>query len=261
MRLEDDQDGFRQRKRFWDDPYQSKLTTTVHSVHGDVVVFTETIAYSAAGGQESDKATVNGMEIIGSSWDKANHVISYTLPSNHGLAVGDQVKMEIDWPRRNRLSRLHFACELVLVLVNRHFAKKNEGEELQPDEIDKAIFKTGAHMSENSARVDFRCAENFNAIIAIILPQFQKLIDENREIIKDFSDPQNEIRFWRIPGLATVPCGGTHMQSTKDVGMVTLKRERAAKGVERVKIALVDSNPSNTAREEIKTESALELKF
>ena len=29
--------------------------------------------------------------------------------------------MEIDWLRRNRLMRLHFTCELVLILMNRLF--------------------------------------------------------------------------------------------------------------------------------------------
>ena len=39
--------------------------------------------------------------------------IFYTLPENHGLLSGQPVEVEIDWDRRYRLMRLHFAAELV----------------------------------------------------------------------------------------------------------------------------------------------------
>lgn len=37
-----------------------------------------------------------------------------------------------------------------------------------------------------------------------------------------------------------VPCGGTHVKSTKEVGFVALKRSRSGKGIERIEIKLVD---------------------
>ncbi len=41
-------------------------------------------------------------------------LVYYTAPENHGLAVGDLVEMNIDWPTRLKLMRLHFAAELIL---------------------------------------------------------------------------------------------------------------------------------------------------
>src|SRR5205823_2632231 len=105
------------RKVFWDDPYQQSLTTRVASVNGNRILFDETIAFSFAGGQESDKASINGLAIMGS--EKEENLIYYTLPEGHGLSVGDMVVMTIDWPRRYRLMRLHFAAELILELVTR----------------------------------------------------------------------------------------------------------------------------------------------
>ena len=54
------------KKVFWEDPYQRKLETTVAYVDGNRVLFDETIAFSFSGGQESDKAYINGVEIINS---------------------------------------------------------------------------------------------------------------------------------------------------------------------------------------------------
>ena len=54
------------RKVFWDDPYQTNLTTTVERVEGNQILLAETIAFSFSGGQESDKATINELEVLGS---------------------------------------------------------------------------------------------------------------------------------------------------------------------------------------------------
>src|SRR5438876_11819942 len=89
------------RKIFWKNPYQQTLSTTVASVHGNELLFDETIAYSFSGGQESDKAWINGLSILASRME--GNLIYYTLPEGHGLSKGDQVVMTIDWPRRHRL--------------------------------------------------------------------------------------------------------------------------------------------------------------
>lgn len=55
------------RKVFWENPYQHTLTTKVASVEGNRVLFEDTIAYSFAGGQESDEAFVNDIRLIDST--------------------------------------------------------------------------------------------------------------------------------------------------------------------------------------------------
>ena len=57
-----------------------------------------------------------------------------------------------------------------------------------------------------------------------------------------FTDVENQRRFWKIEGFAQVPCGGTHVKSTAEVGFVTLKRARSGKSIERIEIKLVDDS-------------------
>lgn len=165
-------------------------------------------------------------------------LIYYILQEGHGLIAGDNVTMKIDWQRRYRLMRLHFTCELVLVLMNRLFNGIAEGIELKPEEIDTVIKKQGAHIAEIGARVDFECASNISEYFPVILEQYNKIIAADLPIEKGFLDEANQIRYWRLPAIATVPCGGTHVHSTKEIGEITLKRERANKGVERIRITL-----------------------
>ncbi len=213
--------GYKMRKVFWDDPYQQYLETTVIFVSGTTCTFEESIAYSFSGGQESDVAYVNGQKIVHS--EMQGHDIVYTLPENHGLEVGDRVVMTIDWQRRYSLMRLHFAAELVLELVTKRYQ----------------LQKVGAHISESKARIDFVYPEHISNLFDVILAEYNAIIDADKPILTGFSDVATERRFWRIDGFAEVPCGGTHVRSTKEVGYVTLKRSRAGRSIERIEIRLV----------------------
>jgi Ser-tRNA(Ala) deacylase AlaX len=212
------------KKIFWDNPYQSHLNTEVEQVNGNEVLFKETIAYSFAGGQESDKATVNGIPILNSRMQ--DNLIYYILPEGHGLSKGDLVTMEIDWPRRLKLMRLHFAAELILEIVTQNFK----------------FEKVGAHISESKSRIDFKSEENISSKFDFILNEYNKIISANLPILKDYSNIQAQRRFWKIDGFAQVPCGGTHVNTTKEVGFITLKRDRPGKGIERIEIRLIHAD-------------------
>lgn len=234
------------KKMFWVDPYLTSLKTKVLNLQGNEVVFEDTIGYSESGGQESDKVTVNGVQVLSSRMDKMSpFFIYYTMSDGHGFSIGDTALMEIDWLRRNRLMRLHFTCELILILMNRLFNGTQEGIELKPEEIDTVIRKKGAHIAETGARVDFECPTNISEYFPTILSEYNKIIAADLPIEKGFLNQLAEIRYWRLPSIATVPCGGTHVRSTNEVGFIDLKRDRANKGVERIRITLKDSQPTS----------------
>lgn len=208
------------RKIFWDNPYQTTLTTQVSRVDGNWILFEETIIFSFSGGQESDKAYINGIPIIDSKIE--GNLIYYALPPEHHLQPGTQVTMEIDWSRRHKLMRLHFAAELVLEIITQ---KLN-------------IQKIGAHIAEDKARIDFISPQNISLHFEDILHQYNNIIAKDAPIITGFSDEKTQRRFWEIEGFSKVPCGGTHVKSTKEVGYVKLKRINVGSSKERVEIRL-----------------------
>lgn len=212
------------KKLFWENPYQKSLTTHVVSVSGNRLLLAETITFSFSGGQESDKAYINGLPILSSEIE--DHLIYYTLADNHGISVGDQVHMEIDWPRRYKLMRLHFAAELILELVTRKLK----------------IEKIGAHIAETKARIDFIYDKNISFIFADILTEYNEIITRDLPIKTDFSDLEKQRRYWEITGFSKVACGGTHVKSTAEVGFITLKRVNIGGGKERIEINLTNPN-------------------
>jgi Ser-tRNA(Ala) deacylase AlaX len=197
------------RKLFWDDPYQTTLTTTVSAVASGDVMLAETILYTLSGGQERDHGRIGGYVVEDAR--KEGRDIWYTLGPAHTLRSGEPVQVELDWARRYRLMRLHFAAEIVLVLAYRMFP---------------GVEKVGAHIAEDRARIDFTWPES----IAPALPT------------STFSDEAGERRYWDVPGFARVPCGGTHLRRTSEVGALVLRRKNVGKHTERVLISLEDGD-------------------
>lgn len=211
------------KKIFWDNPYQTELLTKIISIENNKILFEETIAYSFSGGQESDKAWINNVPILNSI--KEDHIIYYILPENHTFTVGQIVRMTIDWPRRHKLMRLYFAAELILEIVTQKYG----------------FEKIGAHIAEHKSRIDFIADTNISTYFEKILDQYNQIINQDLPIKTGYSDIENQRRFWEIDGFAQVPCGGTHVRSTGEVGYVALKRDRPGKSVERIEIKLVDN--------------------
>ncbi len=212
------------QKIFWENTYQTELNTTVAAVNGNQVLFNETIAFSFSGGQESDKATVNGIPLLDSKIDGS--LIYYTLPDDHGFNINDVITMQIDWPRRYNLMRLHFAAELILEIVTQQFS----------------FEKIGAHIAESKSRIDFICPNNISTHFESILKQYNEIIKADKIIHTGFTDIATQKRFWKIDDFAQVPCGGTHVKSTTEVGFVSLKRVGLGKSRERIEIRLLDTS-------------------
>jgi Ser-tRNA(Ala) deacylase AlaX len=216
--------GTMTRKVFWDDPYRTTLDTRVAGVNGNDITLAETIFYALSGGQESDHGTIGGRPVLAARKDGAG--IVYTLEAGHGLNPGDAVTIVIDWARRYRLMRLHLAAEIVLELAYQNLA---------------GIEKIGAHIAADKARIDFAWDENIAKAFALIGEKARALIAADHPIVSAYSDEAQGRRYWEIAGFARVPCGGTHLRRTGEIGAIALKRVNIGKGKERIEIQVGDA--------------------
>ena len=207
------------RKVFWEDPYLTGHDTVIDSVQGQDVTVRSSIFYALSGGQESDSGTLGGHPVLLAR--KEGLELIYTLPEGHGLEPGRSARMEIDWPRRYRLMRLHFAAELVLESAYRALA---------------GVRKVGAHIAETKARIDLVWPENITPWLPRLTAEVQSLVDADSAIVSAFEDERRERRYWEVPGFARVPCGGTHLRRTGEVGKIRLKRNNIGGGKERIEI-------------------------
>jgi Ser-tRNA(Ala) deacylase AlaX len=206
-------------KVFWTEPYLTQLETRIVEARGDEIMLERTIFYALSGGQESDAGTIGGHPVREAR--KEGKDILYRLDPGHSLGVGDPVLVLIDWERRYRLMRLHFAAEIVLELVYHKL---------------KDAPKIGAHISQDKARIDFAWAGNITPVLPELQRAAQAIVDADQAIISAYSDETAERRYWEVPGFARVPCGGTHLRRTGEVGQITLKRKNIGKSKERIEV-------------------------
>ncbi|ESY82862.1 Ala-tRNA(Pro) hydrolase [Mesorhizobium sp. LNHC221B00] len=221
--------AYRTEALFRDDAYLKTADATVVAVNDrGGIIFDRTIFYATSGGQLGDSGALERADgsrieiaatITGETKDEIIHV---PAPAQAALAVGEKVKLAIDWERRHLLMRMHAACHLLTVVC--------------PFPI------TGASVSEDDSRVDFDIpdasftGEEVTAGLMDLVradhPIFTRLISDeelaaNPGLVKskNVRPPvgTGKIRLVCIGENASVdsqPCGGTHVKSTGEVGEI-----------------------------------------
>lgn len=208
-------------KLFWEDPYLSYTSAIVTSVEGQTITLDQTIIYAFSGGQQSDAGRIGGYELIEAK--KEGLEILYMLPENHCLYEGQEVVVEIDWEKRYKIMKLHFAAEILLELMYQNYH--------HPEKI-------GANITSDKARIDFYWDGNISDTFSLLEAKAHNLINANLPIKSEFSDKEKQRRYWEIQEFGKVACGGTHIKSTGEIGGIRLKRNNIGSGKERIEIYL-----------------------
>ncbi len=208
------------KKIFWENPYLKEFKAKVISVSGDMITLDKTIFYAFTGGQSSDLGTIGGFDVIEAK--KYGNEILYAL-KDHTLNAGDNVIIKIDWEKRYKIMKLHFAAEIILELVYQNFSR--------PEKI-------GANITSEKARLDFIWNGNISEIFPELINKAAEIINADLHIKSEFSDEKNERRYWQIDSFAKVDCGGTHIKKTREIGEISLKRKSLGSGKERIEIYL-----------------------
>jgi len=210
------------KRLFWEDPYLEKCMAEVMNIDGSRITLDKTIFFAFSGGQASDSGSINGYPVIEAK--KFEHEIFYQIDENHDLQVGQQVEVIIDWNKRYKIMRLHFAAEIVLELMTQNFNNPK---------------KIGANITAEKARIDFEWEGNISETFPWLEKKIKEIVNSNYAIVSNFSDKAKAIRYWEIDGFAKVPCGGTHIKNTGEMGIIVLKRgKRLGANKERIEIYL-----------------------
>ena len=225
------------------DAYLTSFTATVVAVREGAVALDRTAFYPTGGGQPHDIGTLGGMPVrdVRKEADLVWHVIDGPVP-----AVGATVEGAIDWERRHKLMRTHTALHVLCGVI------WNEWR----------VPVTGGNMEPLSARMDFEfdpLPEGFagrveslvnealardHRIEVAFLPRSTAVMDEDliRTKVSLIPETVSEIRIVDIVGLDKQADGGTHVNSTNEVGRIrVLKTENKGKGNKRIRLEVIDA--------------------
>ena len=229
---------------FRDDAYLKTATARVLTAEDGRIELDRTIFYPLGGGQPGDTGFLvrdNGerIAIVDTRKGEAPGSVAHFVTAGAALPEpGEMVSLEIDWPRRYALMRLHTALHVMSCVV------------IAP--------VTGGNIAPDKARLDFdidmtlldadRIAHGTNELIARGVATesvwiTDEELDARPELVKTMSvqPPRGagRIRLLRIPDIDLQPCGGTHVANIAEIGGIRVIRIRnEGKRNKRVEIAL-----------------------
>jgi misacylated tRNA(Ala) deacylase len=232
---------------FREDSYLKDCEATVVGIEPNGgLVLDRTVFYAASGGQPADKGSIvtkSGATIPVANvvfTDPGKTTIAHVPgPGAPAVAVGDNVKAEIDWPVRHARMRMHTALHLLSAVLPYPVTGGSVGEaesrldfDIPDAGLDKdAITAKLAEMIATGATVTSRWIADAE-------------LEANPGLIKTMSvkPPMGtgRVRLIEIQGLDLQPCGGTHVRSTAEIGAVRVTQvEKKGKLNRRVRLALV----------------------
>ncbi|MBI4152155.1 alanyl-tRNA editing protein [Candidatus Woesearchaeota archaeon] len=213
------------QKKFWEDPYLTQCTATVTEINGPKVKLDQTIFFAFSGGQASDEGTIGGINVIEAvkQGDKENIIdIEYTLEKEPSFKVGEKVIIKIDPDRRRKLRNLHSAAHILYYLSQDFIGK---------------VKIIGSNIAPEKARMDFLYEKPLNELIPQLETKMNAFITQNNPVTMKNDDSKSDLRWWTCSEWK-MPCGGTHVRSSGEIGPVRLKRVNIGKGKERIEIFL-----------------------
>jgi misacylated tRNA(Ala) deacylase len=229
---------------FRGDAYLKTATARVVAVSERGIELDRTIFYPLGGGQPGDSGALlrsNGERVpIGDTrkGDGIDGVIHVPAAGASAPQVGEDVQLEIDWPRRYALMRLHTALHVMSCVV----VAPVTGGNISPD---KARLDFDIDMSLLDARA---IEQGTNALIERAVATETVWItdaelDARPELVKTMSvqPPRGagRVRLLRIPDIDLQPCGGTHVRNIAEIGAIRVQRIRSeGKHNKRVEIVL-----------------------
>jgi len=204
------------KRLFWLDPYQKECEARVERIEGDKIYLDQTVFFAFSGGQESDSGTINSVPVK-EAVEEGNYI--YYILGQHSLKPRDTVKVRIDWGKRYKLMRLHSAVHIVYYAFAEKFGKQE---------------MIGSNISTEKGRLDFSYPENISNLIPEVQKRANEIIGNGLDIKTGFSGLTE--RFWKVGEYEQMPCSGTHVKSTKEIGPVILKRKNIGAGKERIEV-------------------------
>ncbi len=228
---------------FREDSYLKECDAVVVAVDGDAIILDRTVFYPMGGGQPADTGTLQwqggSATVIDTRYGEGGAIRHIVEADAARPQVGDEVRAENDWDRRYRHMRMHKALHLLGSVLKYGVtggnisAEKSRLDFDMEDTIDKeAVSKALKGLVEDNHPVSCRWITD---------EELEAQPDLVRTMSVQPPKGAGKVRLLEIEGVDLQPCGGTHLQSTGEVGQLRIgKVEKKGRRNRRVNIHLDD---------------------
>jgi len=192
-----------------------------------LIVLDQTVFYPGGGGQPSDRGLLF-RNADGRSWTvhaarkSGDEIVHELEPGIEPPAVGDLLRVDLDWARRFALMRTHTALHALCGVVWRDYGAFVTGGNMEPGagRMDFEFERmSGGLVDEIEATVNAELAKARDVRVSV-LPRDEAFAipDLIRTKINLLPEGIEEIRTVEIVGLDLQADGGMHVANTREVG-------------------------------------------
>ncbi|WP_414837362.1 alanyl-tRNA editing protein [Candidatus Nanosalina sp. VS9-1] len=231
-----------------DNEYQKSFEAEVEKVDEEAsyIVLDKTLFYKEGGGQPADYGKIFWKDKEASVTDvqkrqgEIRHYLEGPLPEE-----GEKIEGEIDWERRYSHMKMHTAQHIVSKVVLEEYEASTAGNQVgedssridfEPADFDEKDLEKIEELSNEIIEADIELEKSERP-----RSELEKETEDGRtnlDLIPDHIDP---LRAVEIGDIDICPCGGTHVDSTGELGGLEIV-DRKSKGadVERIEFVLKD---------------------
>ncbi len=251
----------------------AKVLEVVSVKDRTAVVLDSTSAYAELGGQVGDSALLEaGADLWRvSQTTKSGDIWLHFLEGEEAPAVGQEITLAVDTPRRRAIERHHSVTHLLHWALHEVVSPEatQKGSFVGPDKLTFDFSNaplSAAQVRDIEKLVNERIVENG---LVTWTPVPHKEIKQRKDILQFFGDKYGDIvRVVQIGGAAhsldgysMELCGGTHVRATGEIGLFRILSEGAvAAGVRRIE-AIAGLRAYDTAVADAERLKALSVKL
>jgi alanyl-tRNA synthetase len=192
---------------------------------GRRVYLDRTAFYPTSGGQPFDLGTLGGVAVrdVIDEEDRIGHLLEAPLGAT-------EVQGRIDWPRRYDHMQQHTGQHVLSAVLEELFAIRTVSFHLG-GESSTIDLDTPSLTPEQIERAEERCAE----VVAQARPVQITFEDASEGLdLRKASTRTGTLRIITIEGLDRSACGGSHVRSTAEIGMVLTGKSEKIRGTARI---------------------------
>ncbi|MHA1917241.1 MAG: alanine--tRNA ligase [Candidatus Ranarchaeia archaeon] len=219
---------------FYEDMYQSEFKAEVlatgKSREGIWILLDQTCFYPEGGGQPSDIGTIEDIKIK-TTRRVGKHILHYSKEKNISLKKNQKVVGKIDWERRFAFMQHHTGTHVLLAACRKTLGNHvwqwgsqldlNKGrldishyQQLTREELDKIEFLVNETIQKNIS------------VKATWLPRREAEDKYGARLYQGGVVPGKIIRVIETKGIDYEACGGTHLHSTGEIGLLVITRSK-----------------------------------
>jgi misacylated tRNA(Ala) deacylase len=228
---------------FREDAYARSCEAQITEVVGAGICLNRTVFYCTGGGQPGDRGrllldTGVAFEVIDTVKD-GERIVHRLAEGRAAPPSGTPVVAELDWARRHRLMRMHSAMHLLCAAIARPVTGGQVGEQKSRLDFD---LQGEAVDRDEVARIIERWIAEDRAIAHRWIDAAE--LAARPELVRTMSvrppTSAGRVRLVEIAGVDLQACGGTHVRSTGEIGVLSLgKVENKGRQNRRISLTLV----------------------